>query len=137
MRKWFSLMAMIMLVVTALFMIPMVCMAQAADPGSAALSIDLADFLKTITSLTLVAWFLTELIGSLVGKWVNVASDYKKIIAITLTLILGLAARYTGLSFAEIPLLQFVVALVISAAGAQVVNDKIAKPLRIQIPARK
>lgn len=134
MRKLFSFMTMIMLVMV-LLMIPMVCMAQAADPGG--LSIDLTDFLTTITSLTLVAWFLTELIGSLIARWIQVSGEHKKIIAIVLTLVLGLGARYTGLSFMEIPLLQFVVALVVAAAGAGVINDKVAKPLHLQIPARK
>ena len=136
MRKWFSFMVMM---VAILFILPVVCMAQSGDPGavSPTLSIDLADFLKTIGSLTLAAWFLTELIGSLIGKWIKVGADYKKIIAIVLTLALGLAARYTGLSFMEIPLLQFVVALIVAAAGAGVINDKIAKPLHVQISARK
>ena len=93
------------------------------------MQIDFNYFLKTIGSLTAAAWFITELIG----RYLKKLRPYKQLLAILLTVAIGMAARYSGLAFSEIPVVQFALALVIAAAGAQVVNDKIAKPLGLQL----
>jgi len=81
--------------------------------------------LTTIVGIAAVAWILTEFIT----HYVNQLKGYKQLVALVACVTLGIASRMSGIGFAGIPWLIFILELVVVIIGAQLIHDKVAKPI--------
>ena len=89
--------------------------------------------LTTIVGIAAVAWILTEFIT----HWVKQLQSYKQLVAVILCIAIGFASRLSGIGFGDIPWLTFGLNLVVAIVGAQVLHDKVAKPIGLNFSTAK
>jgi hypothetical protein len=81
--------------------------------------------LTSIAGVAAVAWVLTEFLT----HWVKQLQAYKQLVALGACIALGIASRMSGIGFVDLPWLTFILNMVVAIIGAQVLYDKVAKPI--------
>ena len=89
--------------------------------------------LTTVVGISAVAWILTEFIT----HWAKQLQQAKQLVALILCLALGIGSRLSGIGFVNIPWLTFLLNLIVAIIGAQMLHDKVAKPIGLNFSKAK
>lgn len=89
--------------------------------------------LTSIIGISAVSWIVTEF----VAHWVNQLKKYKQLVALGVCVALGISSRLSGIGFKGIPWLTFVLNMVVAIIGAQLIHDKVAKPMGLHFKSVK
>ena len=89
--------------------------------------------LTSVIGIAAVAWAITEF----VARYVTQLRNYKQLVALGVCVALGIGSRFSGIGFEGIPWLTFIMNLILAIIGAQLIHDKVAKPIGLNFKVSK